>query len=73
MKHFQDADELVAMLHRLLSSRGSKLVQQKQLRSALHNLEAELKGGSKTTASRKRVTKSIAAIGKALCEEFLSK
>ncbi|OFW09975.1 MAG: hypothetical protein A3G20_08240 [Acidobacteria bacterium RIFCSPLOWO2_12_FULL_59_11] len=73
MENFQDADELVTMLRRLLSSRGSELVQQKKLRGALHNLEAELKGGSKTTASRKRVTRSIAVIGKALCEEFSKK
>jgi hypothetical protein len=31
MKHLQGADELVAMVHRLLSSRGEKLVQQNRV------------------------------------------
>ena len=69
MRNFDGADELVAILRRLLSSRGSELVQQKNLRSALHNLEAELQGGSRNKASRKRVTKYVAVICKALCEE----
>jgi len=70
MRNFDGADELVAILRRLLSSRGSELVQQKDLRNALHNLEAELKGGTRNKASRKRVTKYVTVIGKALCEEF---
>ena len=70
MRNFDDTDELVAMLHRLLSARGSELVQQESLRSALHNLEAELKGGSRNKASRKRVTKYVTVISKALCEEI---
>ena len=73
MRNFDGADELVAMLRRLLSSRGLELVQQKDLRGALHNLEAELKGGSRNKASRKRVTKYVTVIGKALCEEVQRK
>ena len=71
MRNFGGADELVAMLRRLL--RGLELVQQKDLRGALHNLEAELKGGSRNKASRKRVTKYVTVIGKALCEEVQGK
>ncbi len=71
MERLQEAGELVALLRRLLSSRGSRLVQQEQLVRALHNLEAEIKGG--TVASRKRVTKLIAEISKTLCEEYLRK
>ena len=73
MRNFDGADELVAMLRRLLSSRGLELVQQKDLRIALHDLEAELKGGSRKKASRKRVTKYVAVICKALCEEVQRK
>ena len=69
MERFREAGEVAALLRRLLSSRGSRLVQQAQLKRALHNLEAEIKGGS--AASRKRVTKLVAEISKALCEEFL--
>ena len=45
------------------------------LRNALHNLEAELKlkGGSRNKAARKRVTKYVTVIGKALCEEVQRK
>jgi hypothetical protein len=68
---FQDADEISAMLRRLISTRGSKLVQRKQLRCALHKLEAEIKGGS--PASRTKVTKLIGEISKAVCEELLRK
>ena len=73
MRNFDGADELVAMLRRLLSSRESELVQRKDLRIALHNLEAELKGGTRNKASRKRVTKYVTVIGKALCEEVQRK
>jgi len=74
MKHSQGADELVAMLRRLLSSRGEKIVQQKRLRCAFHKLEAELqKGGSRKKASRKRVSELVAEIGKIACEELLQK
>ena len=73
MRNFDGADELVEILRRLLSSRGTELVEQKDLRNALHNLEAELKGGSRNKASRKRVTKYVTVIGKALCEEVQRK
>lgn len=71
MKCFREVDEVAALVRRLLSLRGSRLVQHKKLRCALHNLEAEIKGGSK--ASRSRVTKLITEISKALCEEYLRK
>ena len=67
MERFREAEELVALLRRLLSSRGLRLVQQQQLERLLHALEAEMKGAS--TASRKRVTKLVTEISKALCEE----
>lgn len=71
MQRIQNADELVAIGNRLLSSRGERLVQQNQLRCALHKLEAELKGGSRKKASRKRVTELIAEVSKIVCEELL--
>lgn len=73
MKRIQDADEVVTMVHRLLSSRGEKLVQQNQLRCALHKLEAEMKGGSRARASRRRVTELVARISKIVCEELLQR
>jgi hypothetical protein len=73
MKLFQGADEMLAMVHRLLSSRGVELVQQNQLRCVFHKLEAEMKGGSRSKASRKRVTELIAEISKIVCEELLRK
>lgn len=71
MDRFREADEAAALVRRLLSSRGSQLVQREEIRCALHKLEAEIKGGSK--ASRSRVTKLVAEISKALCEEWLRK
>jgi len=73
MKNSQGADELVAMVRRLLSSRGEKIVQQNKLRCVFHKLEAELEGGSRKKASRKRVTELVAEIGKLACEELLRK
>jgi hypothetical protein len=71
MERFREADEVAALVRRLLSSRGSELVEHKHLRCLLHKLEAQIKGGSK--ASRSRVTKLITEISKAVCEEFLRK
>jgi hypothetical protein len=71
MERFREAAEVVALLRRLISERGSRLVQHKQLRSDLQKLEAEIKGGSK--ASRSRVTKLIASISKTVCAECLRK
>jgi hypothetical protein len=71
MERFREAGEVAALLRRLLSLRGSRLVQQEQLERALHGLEVEIQGGS--TASRTRVTKLVAEISKALCEEYLKK
>jgi len=71
MERFREAEELVALLRRLLSSRGLRLVQQTQLERLLQSLEAEMKGASK--ASRKRVTKLVTEISKALCEEVLKR
>lgn len=71
MERFREADEVVALLRRLLSSGGLRLVQQAQLQRLLHVLEAEIKGASK--ASRKKVTKLVAEISKALCEEILKR
>ena len=64
MRNFDGADELVAMLRRLLSSRGLELVQQKDL-NALHS-------GSRTGRREgirlpQAVTKYVAVM-KALCE-----
>ena len=71
MYRFREADEVAAMVRRLLSLRGSQLVQHEKIRCLLHTLEAEIKGGSK--ASRKRVTKLVVEISKTLCEECLAK
>ena len=71
MQRIQNADELVAIGYRLLSSSGERIVQQNQLRCALHKLEAELGGGSRKKASRTRVTELISEISKIVCEELL--
>lgn len=73
MKLFQGADETLAMVHRLLSSRGAELVQQNRLRCVFHKLEAEMRSGSRSKASRKRVTELVAEISKIVCEELLRK
>lgn len=71
MEVFQDAVEVTVLLRRLISTRGARLVQRQVLERRLHCLEAELRRGRKSKASRTRVTKLVAQISMALCEEHL--
>ena len=63
-----EVDELIAAYRRLIRG-GSRLVHAERHRRLLRKLEALRKGGR---ASRVHVTKLVAEISKALCEEWLS-
>jgi len=69
MKRVKEVDDAVAAYRRLLGG-GSQLVHAERHQRLLRKLEAQGKGGR---ASRVKVTRLIAEISKALCEEWLSK
>jgi hypothetical protein len=66
-KELDDADKI---LQRLLTSTGSRLVQNAQLRAAQRELRNANRGGGKD--DRRRLVRVVQMISRVLCEEVLT-
>jgi hypothetical protein len=67
MVRWKELNEAVALLKRLLSSEGSRLVHDERLRKAVRKLEAIQKGGK--VARKEDLAVIVNVICEVLCEE----